>query len=217
MKWILITLLICFSNFSFASYHDYRWTYDKDMISEFIDERKDFLLRNIQPIYFNGLKYRKYINHVSKKNNVPKEFFALAAIESAYDKKAKSSAGAIGMWQIMKPTAKDMGLNTNKRNDERKNWKKSTVAATKYIKHLAVDFFDGDYELAILAYNAGVGNVRKSIKRMGNKNAWYLVKNDPNLKDESKDYLVKFIIYAYYFDYLDHKLVVERKKIKKYK
>lgn len=207
MKWILISIILMFSKTACANYYSYDWTYDQDLINNFIANKKEFLLDNIQPIYFNGLKYRRYINHVSKKNNVPKEFFAIAAIESGYNKKAKSHAGAVGMWQIMKPTARDMGLKISSNKDERKNWKKSTVAATKYIKHLAVDFFEGDYELAILAYNAGVGNVKKSIKRMGSNNAWYLIKNDPNLKLESKEYLIKFIIYAYYFEYLDHKLV----------
>ena len=207
MKWILISIILMFSKTACADYYSYDWTYDQDLINNFIANKKEFLLDNIQPIYFNGLKYRRYINHVSKKNNVPKEFFAIAAIESGYNKKAKSHAGAVGMWQIMKPTARDMGLKISSNKDERKNWKKSTVAATKYIKHLAVDFFEGDYELAILAYNAGVGNVKKSIKRMGSDNAWYLIKNDPNLKLESKEYLIKFIIYAYYFEYLDHKLV----------
>ncbi len=207
MKWILISIILIFSKTTYANYYSYDWTYDKDLINNFIANKKEFLLDNIQPIYFNGLKYRRYINHVSKKNNVPKEFFAIAAIESGYNKKAKSHAGAVGMWQIMKPTARDMGLKISSNEDERKNWKKSTVAATKYIKHLAVDFFEGDYELAILAYNAGVGNVKKSIKRMNSDNAWYLIKNDPNLKLESKEYLIKFIIYAYYFEYLDYKLV----------
>lgn len=207
MKWILISIILIFSKATYANYYSYDWTYDQDLINNFIANKKEFLLDNIQPIYFNGLKYRRYINHVSKKNNVPKEFFAIAAIESGYNKRAKSHAGAVGMWQIMKPTARDMGLKISNNEDERKNWKKSTVAATKYIKHLAVDFFEGDYELAILAYNAGVGNVKKSIKRMNSNNAWYLIKNDPNLKLESKEYLIKFIIYAYYFEYLDYKLV----------
>lgn len=203
---ILLLLILFFPFSSKAEYYDYKWTYDQDLINDYIDARKDFLLANIKPIYFKGLRYRNFILHTAKKNDVPKEFFALAGIESAYNIKAKSKAGAVGMWQIMKPTGKEMGLVINSHRDERKNWKKSTVAATKYIKHLADDFFDGDYELAILAYNAGVGNVKKSMKRMNNDNAWYLIKNDPLLKQESKDYLVKFIIYAYYFDYLELKL-----------
>ena len=188
--------------------------YDKDLIDRYIGKRKDFLIDNIEPIYINGQKHKGFINYVAKKHNVPVEIFALPAIESGYDVRAISSAGAIGMWQIMRPTGKDMGLYITRNMDERKNWKKSTVAAIKYIKHLSEDFFDGDYELAILAYNAGVGNVKRSMKRMKSKNAWYLVKNDKRLAQESKEYLVKFIIYAYYFDYLDINLELAKAESK---
>ncbi len=206
LKLFLLSFFLFISFPSKAEFYKYNWTYDKDLIDAYIGKRKDFLLINIEPIYIKGQKYRSYIEYVIRKHDVPKEFFALAAIESAYNPKAKSGAGAVGMWQIMKPTGKEMGLKINTYKDERKNWKKSTAAAVDYIKHLAVDYFDGDYELAILAYNAGVGNVRKSMKRMKSDNAWYLIKNDDNLKKESKDYLVKFIIYAYYFDHLDLKI-----------
>lgn len=214
MKYFIFLIFLFFSTISRADYYDYNWTYDQDLIDQYIAQKKDFILDNITPIYIRGIKYRAYISYVAKKNDVPKEFFALAAIESAYNPKIKSSAGAVGMWQIMKPTGKEMGLKITNYSDERKNWKKSTVAATRYIKHLAEDFFDGDYELAILAYNAGVGNVKKSMERMNSKNAWYLIKNDNKLKQESKDYLVKFIIYAYYFEYLDSKMDDEMKKEK---
>lgn len=206
LKIFLLSFFLFVSSPSSAEFYTYNWTYDKDLIDDYIGKRKDFLLKNIEPIYIKGQKYRSYIEYVTRKHDVPKEFFALAAIESAYNPKARSGSGAVGMWQIMKPTGKEMGLKINNYKDERKNWKKSTVAAVDYIKHLAIDYFDGDYELAILAYNAGVGNVRKSIKRMKSENAWYLIKNDDNLKKESKDYLVKFIIYAYYFDHLDLKI-----------
>ena len=212
VKIFIILSLMMISAFSNASHFDYGWTYDKDLIDKYIGYRKDFLLDNIEPIYIRGQKYKGFINYVAKKYDVPLEVFALPAIESGYNSKAKSHAGAIGMWQIMKPTGKDMGLYISSKRDERQNWKKSTVAAIKYLKHLAEDYFDGDYELAILAYNAGVGNVRKSIKRMESKNAWYLIKNDPNLKKESKEYLVKFIIHAYYFEYLDVNLEIARQK-----
>lgn len=205
-KLFLLSIFLLFSNPLKAEHYEYEWTYDQDLINQYIGKRKDFLLNNIEPIYLKGQKYRSYIEYVSRKHDVPKEFFALAGIESAYNPKARSRSGAVGMWQIMKPTGKDMGLKITNYKDERKNWKKSTVAAVDYIKHLAVDYFDGDYELAILAYNAGVGNVRKSIRRMDNNNAWYLIKNDDKLKKESKEYLVKFIIYAYYFDHLDKKI-----------
>lgn len=213
-KFITLAFISIMVGNVYANHFNYEWTYDKDLIDKYIDYRKDFILDNIEPIYIKGQKHKGFINYVSKKFDVPIEVFALPAIESGYNYKARSHAGAIGMWQIMKPTGKDMGLYISSKRDERRNWKKSTVAAIKYLRHLAVDFFEGDYELAILAYNAGVGNVKKSMRRMNSDNAWYLIKNDPNLKKESKEYLVKFIIYAYYFEYLDANLELVKKNRK---
>lgn len=214
VKFLLCFSMLLMSGSSFAQYYNYDWTYDKDLINLFIGKQKNFLVKNIEPTYNRGLKYRAYIEYIARKQDVPREVFAIASIESGFNKKAESHAGAVGMWQLMKPTANDMGLTITSRIDERQNWKKSTVAAIKYIKQLSNEF-DGDYELALLAYNAGIGNVRKSIKRMNSKNAWFLVKNDPNLKKESKEYLVKFIIYAYYFEHLDNKLKLAIKNNKK--
>lgn len=205
-KFIIILIVLMTGIKSNASHFNYNWTYDKDLIDFYIKDNKDFILDNIGDIYIQGQKYKGFINYVLRKYEVPEEIFAIAAIESSYKINAKSHAGAIGMWQIMKPTGLDMGLIINSRTDDRRNWKKSSVSAIKYLKMLAEDHFDNDYELAILAYNAGLGNVKKSIKRMNNKNAWYLVKNDNLLKKESKEYLIKFIIYAYYFEHLDYNL-----------
>ena len=196
---------------AFATYFNYNWTYDQDLINSYIKKNKSSILKNIKPIYIKCQKHKDFIYYVAKKYDVPVEIFAIPAIESAYNKKARSPMGAVGMWQFMEPTAKEFGLTITNKKDERKNWKKSTVSGVKYIKYLAEKNFNGDYELAILAYNAGIGTVRKSMKRMNNNNAWYLIKNDPKIPKESKEYLIKFIIYSYYFDYLDYNI----SKIKK--
>ena len=209
-KFIMLILLV-FTTTANAAHYDYKWTYEQTLIDKYIKDNKINLLQDLKPIYIKGQKHKPFIDYVSKKYNVPKEVFALPGIESGYIPISKSHAGAVGMWQIMKPTGQSMGLIIKKNKDERRNWKKATVAAVKYLKHLAEDYFDGDYELAILAYNAGVGNITKSIKRMKSKNAWYLIKYDKKIPKESKEYLVKFIIYAYYFDYLDDSLIKAKK------
>ena len=118
---IIIVFFISLSLFlpqkTFAYYDNYDWTYDKDLIDTYIGKRKDFLLKNIEPIYIRGQKYKGFINYVSKKYDVPLEVFALPAIESGYDLKIQSHAGAVGMWQIMKPTGKDMGLYISNKRD----------------------------------------------------------------------------------------------------
>ena len=127
--------------------------------------------------------------------------FVLPAIESSFNPYAVSHAGAEGMWQFMSGTAKDMGLIKNG-IDKRKNWKASTIAAAKYLKWLAEEEFDGDYELAILAYNAGVGKVKNAIKKFKTRDPWKLIQYSYFSK-ESRDYLPKFVTYVHLFYYFE--------------
>lgn len=64
----------------------------------------------------------------------------------------RSSAGAIGMFQFMPATAKDMGINPL-------DWRQSADGAARYMRQLYNRF--GTWELALMAYNWGMGNVQK--------------------------------------------------------
>ena len=180
----------------------YKWTNNHPILNAYIEKNRDQVLRITPYSNEKSQNYKKFIEAVIEVIDVPKELIVLAAIESNYDPKAVSRAGATGMWQFMKPTALDMGLKVNSNIDERTNWKKSTVAAIKYLKWMSEKHFDGDYELAILAYNAGIGNVKRAIKKHNSKNPWELIKYD-TLKQESKDYLPKFIAYMNYYYYIE--------------
>ncbi|WP_318493235.1 lytic transglycosylase domain-containing protein [Photobacterium leiognathi] len=127
---------------------------------------------------------------------------SIPAIESGFNPKAKSSAGAVGLWQLMPETARDMGLIVNGDVDERYDWQKSTVAAVKYLKWLADTKFNGDYELAILAYNGGVGRVLTAIKKEQSTNAWDLSAGTV-LPKETREYLPKVVTYIHLFNYYD--------------
>jgi membrane-bound lytic murein transglycosylase D len=181
---------------------DYKWTDNHPVLNEYIENNRDNVLRITPYSNKKGKQYKKFIEAVIQVVDVPKELIVLAAIESNYDPSAISKAGATGMWQFMKPTAKDMGLKVNKYVDERKNWKKSTVAALKYLKWMSEKHFDGDYELAILAYNAGIGKVKRAMKKYKTKNPWELIKHDHFAK-ESQDYLPKFISHMNYYYYIE--------------
>jgi membrane-bound lytic murein transglycosylase D len=181
---------------------EYEWTNNHPILNDYIKKNRDNVLRITPYSNKKSQDYKKFIEAVIKVIDVPKELIVLAAIESNYNPKAVSKAGATGMWQFMKPTAIDMGLKVSDRVDERTNWRKSTVAAIKYLKWMSEKHFDGDYELSILAYNAGIGNVQRAIKKHNTKNPWELIKHN-TLKQESKDYLPKFIAYMNYYYYIE--------------
>lgn len=186
---------------------EYKWTNNHPVLNDYIIKNRKNILRITPYTTKKSKDYKKFIEAVIKAVDAPKELIVLAAIESNYNPKAVSRAGATGMWQFMKPTALDMGLTVNSKIDERTNWRKSTIAAIKYLKWLAEKHFDGDYELAILAYNAGIGNVKKAIKKHETKNPWELIKYD-TLATESKEYLPKFISYMNYYYYIEEHGVI---------
>ncbi|MBI3417983.1 MAG: lytic transglycosylase domain-containing protein [Verrucomicrobia bacterium] len=93
---------------------------------------------------------------------VPPELVWVAEVESSFDPRAKSPAGAAGMFQLMKPTAKSLGLSTWL-PDDRFNPEKSGRAAAKYLRYLHQRF--GDWRLALAAYNVGESRVQALLKK----------------------------------------------------
>lgn len=145
-------------------------------------------------------KYLAYILGKADEYNVRPSVAMLPIIESSLQEKAKSlndKDPSIGMWQFKRGAAKDMGLSTTSKNDERYNWKRSTDAGVKYISWLKKRF-DGDEKLAILSYNVGVGNIRSKVKELNTNNAWHI---SQALADNhsGKNYLMKY--FGYYITF----------------
>ncbi|KAA3631541.1 MAG: LysM peptidoglycan-binding domain-containing protein [Proteobacteria bacterium] len=105
---------------------------------------------------------------------LPGEIALLPAVESGFDANAQSSSGAAGLWQFTSTTARHFGLAHNAWRDERRNLEASTGAALDYLEQLNSSFH-GDWLLALAAYNAGEGTVRKLMKksRMSGTNTDY--------------------------------------------
>ena len=93
-------------------------------------------------------------------NDLPAELFWLAEIESGFNPKARSPAGAVGLYQLMPGTAKALGLSTWP-IDERKNPEKCATAAARHLRDLYRQF--KDWPLTIAAYNAGAGRVKSKM------------------------------------------------------
>ncbi len=93
---------------------------------------------------------------------VPPELVWIAETESAFDARARSPAGAVGLFQLMPATAKRFGLSTWPR-DQRLQPAPSATASAQYLKYLHNRF--GDWRLALAAYNSGEGTVQRLLKR----------------------------------------------------
>ncbi len=118
----------------------------------------------------------------------------LAVIESSLQPGQVSTAGAVGPWQIMPDEARTYGLRVGK-NDERKDFAKSTNAAAKMLSKLYDHL--GDWLLVIAAYNAGEGRVRQAIRKAGSSNFWAI---QNFLPAETRNHVKKFIATHYYFE-----------------
>ncbi|HRO69357.1 MAG TPA: lytic transglycosylase domain-containing protein, partial [Chitinophagaceae bacterium] len=103
-----------------------------------------------------------------------------------------SWAGAVGPWQLMPATGRNLGLRINRSVDERRDITKSTHAAAKYLNSLYKLY--GDWLLVIAAYNGGPGKVNSAIKRSGSRDFWTLQKYLPA---ESRKHVKKFIATHY--------------------
>lgn len=128
----------------------------------------------------NKTKYASTIAYYASRYRLPKSLLdAVITAESAYDPNATSRAGAVGLMQLMPETAKRYGV-SNRRNPSA-----NVNGGTRYLRDL-LKMFDNKLELALAAYNAGEG----AVKKHGNKVPPY---------KETRNYVKKVI--AYYREY----------------
>ncbi len=103
------------------------------------------------------------IKTLALEHEVPADVaIGVALLENGGSEQAVSSAGALGVFQLMPSTARNLGLTVNKKTDERKNPEKNIDAGLKYLAKNYERF--GDWGLATWAYHAGEGNVAKALK-----------------------------------------------------
>jgi membrane-bound lytic murein transglycosylase D len=121
---------------------------------------------------------------------LPEDLAYLPMIESGYSLTAYSRARAAGPWQFIRSTGRHYGLKVNTHEDERRDPIKSTQAAIEFLSDLHKEF--NDWHLAVAAYNAGGGKIRRGLTRYRVDNFWDLAQHG-YLRSETKLYVPKLI------------------------
>jgi len=137
----------------------------------------------------NGLRrsgrYLKIAREAFRRNGVPEDIVWLGQVESAWQPRAFSYAAASGLWQFVRSTGAQYGLRQTAWVDERNGIEKPTNASAQYLKSLA-NRYNGDWLLAMAAYNTGALNVDRAISRAGEANFWKIY---PYIAQQTQNYV----------------------------
>jgi membrane-bound lytic murein transglycosylase D len=144
-----------------------------------------------------GQIYFPMIEQIFAAEGIPEELKYLALGESGLNPTARSSAGAVGMWQFMPVTARGEGLRVDSWVDERRDPEKATRAAARHMKALFEDY-NGRWHLALAGYNCSYRCITRAVNRAGGSmdeppSYWDIY---PNLPRETRGFVPKFIATA---------------------
>lgn len=136
-------------------------------------------------------KFFPEIEKILKEKGVPEDFKYLVLAESEL-KNAVSPSGAVGIWQLLKGTAKDYGLEVNAEVDERYHFKKSTEVACEYFKD-AHELFDS-WTMAAASYNMGRKGLMTQVKRQKEDSYYNLLVNSETSRYIYRILAIKLIL-----------------------
>ena len=150
---------------------------------------QDIILKQIYP-----LKYREYVEQYSEKYNLDKYLvYAIIKAESNFKPDIVSTSGAIGLMQLMDATAEELANEINymyPSNEILYEPETSIALGTAYFNKLLA-IYEGNVNLALTAYNAGIGNVKKWIDNQTIKSDGSDIENIPF--KETNNYVRKIL------------------------
>ncbi len=144
-------------------------------------ERFEATLAQTQPLL-------DYVLREVEARELPAQFALLPMIESTFQPLAGRRGGAFGLWQLMPPTARSLGLRVDSEFDARLAPAAATRAALDYLERMHAHF--EDWRLTALGFNAGEYRIRASLKQ-GNGNVSAHAQQPPGLSAVSYDYIAK--------------------------
>lgn len=131
-------------------------------------------------------RYLPMVQSIFAEAGLPQDLAYFAHVESAFKPRAYSRAKAKGMFQFIAGTGRRYGLRADSWIDERSDPEKAARAAAAYLRDLH-DEFD-DWYLALAAYNAGEGKIRRAVARTGSRDFWEIAKTSA-IRNETKNYV----------------------------
>ncbi len=148
-----------------------------------------------------GSRYEPMIRAKMRDGGLPEDMYYLALVESGFDPNAYSKAAAVGMWQFMTSTARDMGMRVDWWIDERRDPVRSTRAAVRFIRGMKEQF--GSLYLAAAAYDGGPGRIARGLSRYAGDlegtsgdDAFFVLADKSYLRKETRDYVPQLIAAA---------------------
>ena len=168
-------------------------------LRKFTESRRKFMARMLE----RTQKHREQMVNILKREGIPSEMLNLAMIESGFRADARSPAGAVGMWQFVKSTARVYGLVVNLFEDQRLDPILSTVAAARHLRDLYNAY--QDWYLALAAYNGGTAAVDRAIMKAGTRDFWSIARGG-FLREETRNFVARFIAAS-----LVHSFLVENR------
>ena len=150
----------------------------------------------------HGTRYEAMIRSKFRAGGLPEDMYYLALVESGFNPNAYSRAAAVGMWQFMTTTGRDMGMRIDWWVDERRDPVRSTIAAVRFIKGLRDQF--GSLYLAAAAYNGGPGRVARGLAKYSDdlentqqpEDAFFVLAEKDYLRNETREYVPQLIAAA---------------------
>jgi membrane-bound lytic murein transglycosylase D len=135
-------------------------------------------------------RYLPMIQKELRSVGLPQDLVYMVMIESGFEANAKSHADAVGPWQFISSTGTRYGLHVNYWLDERRDMKKSTLAAIHYLSDLYKEF--GSWYLVAASYNMGETGLRRQINKFSTRDFWVLSQKGA-LPSETVDYVPKIL------------------------
>ena len=159
---------------------------------------------NLKFVYSRKQRYWPMITRQFGALGLPEEMAYVAWAETQFDPRAKSAAGAAGMWQMMPSTAQTYGLRVDAQVDERYDPDKQTKAAARHLANLLAEYGSDSFMLAMASYNRGESGVRRVLHQIAQepggfrkekRDFWHLYRLR-KLPEETREYVPKVLAAA---------------------